>query len=91
MAKSLNSTASKSKETKTPPKAKVTPKSAKPQTTRHAAINEDRETMIRNAAYYLAESDGFQPGREEEYWVQAEAQVEQLLSTRGSPSLEEKH
>ena len=52
---------------------------------------EDRDTMIRNAAYFLAESDGFQPGREEEYWSQAESQIDQLLRARPSVSLEDKH
>ena len=58
---------------------KPTPKKADSQITRHAANPEERETMIRETAYYMAERDGFPAGRESDYWAQAEAQVDQLL------------
>ena len=39
----------------------------------------DRQRMIQDAAYHLAEKDGFQPGREQHYWFQAEQQIDQLI------------
>jgi len=35
----------------------------------------EREEMVRHAAYHIAEKDGFQTGREEDYWHQAEQQI----------------
>lgn len=61
-----------------------TPKEDKSQTPRLAAMPADREHMIQTAAYHLAEKDGFQSGREEQYWLQAEAQIDQLLRSRHS-------
>lgn len=40
---------------------------------------QDRERMIRETAYYLAEKDGFQEGRESYYWQQAEEQIDKML------------
>jgi hypothetical protein len=60
-------------------KPQTTSKMQEPQTPRHAANPEERQHMIQTAAYHLAERDGFPGGRHEEYWHQAEAQVDQLL------------
>lgn len=40
---------------------------------------EDRERMIQYAAYHIAEKDGFKPGKEQEYWFQAEKQISDLM------------
>ena len=42
--------------------------------------SELKEQMIREAAYFLAEKDGFQPGKELENWVKAEQQIEKQVS-----------
>ncbi|RYZ66232.1 MAG: DUF2934 domain-containing protein [Proteobacteria bacterium] len=47
---------------------------------------EQREEMVRYAAYHLAEKDGFKAGREQDYWFQAQEQVDQLLN-----GIESKH
>ncbi|KYG65554.1 hypothetical protein AZI86_00290 [Bdellovibrio bacteriovorus] len=39
---------------------------------------EQREQMIRETAYYLAEKDGF-PGKDDQYWQQAEEQIDKML------------
>lgn len=39
------------------------------------ASTAEREELIRNAAYHIAEKDGFKAGREEDYWCQAEKQI----------------
>lgn len=44
---------------------------------------DDRERMIQYAAYHIAEKDGFQPGKEQDYWYQAERQISELF--RGQP------
>ena len=41
---------------------------------------EERKTMIAEAAYYRAERHGFTPGHELEDWVAAEQEVDALLS-----------
>ncbi len=41
--------------------------------------SEDRNRMIQYAAYHLAEQDGFQPGREQDYWLRAEKQIDDLI------------
>lgn len=38
----------------------------------------ERAEMVQLAAYHLAEKDGFQPGKEQDYWLQAERQVFEL-------------
>lgn len=38
-----------------------------------------RAQMIAEAAYYRAESRGFEPGRDLEDWLEAEAQIDRLL------------
>ena len=40
---------------------------------------QDRQMMVQNAAYHIAERDGFQSGREQEYWFQAEREVAEQL------------
>ena len=40
-----------------------------------------REQAIAQAAYYLAETEGFPPGRELEYWLKAEAEYEKMKAT----------
>ena len=41
---------------------------------------EQRYRMINEAAFLLAEKDGFRPGHELHYWVQAEEMIVQRLS-----------
>jgi hypothetical protein len=41
-----------------------------------------REDMIREAAYYLAESRSFVPGRELDDWLAAELQMDELIASR---------
>jgi hypothetical protein len=38
--------------------------------------------MIREAAYYLAESRSFEAGRELEDWLAAELQIDELIAGR---------
>ena len=40
---------------------------------------EQRELMIAEAAYYLAERRGFDPGSELEDWLAAESEIERLI------------
>jgi hypothetical protein len=40
---------------------------------------EARAQMIAEAAYYRAEARGFEPGRDLEDWLEAEAQIDRLL------------
>ena len=79
MAKSTDSSTLTKTRKATQPTSKVTSKSQEPQTPRHAANAEEREHMIQTTAYHLAERDGFPSGREQDYWYQAEVQVDQLL------------
>ena len=39
-----------------------------------------RYQMINEAAFFLAEKDGFRPGHELHYWLQAEAMIVKRLS-----------
>ena len=41
-----------------------------------------RHDMIREAAYYLAESRSFEAGRELEDWLAAELQIDELIASR---------
>lgn len=62
----------------TPRVRKATTKAIVPVT-----VSEDvRRAMIAKAAYLRAERRGFGPGREEEDWVAAEAEVDALLKAR---------
>ncbi len=40
----------------------------------------DRNQMISEAAYYIAEQRGFSPAQENEDWLEAEIQIEEMLS-----------
>lgn len=42
--------------------------------------NIDRKIMIAEAAYYRAEQRGFSPDQENEDWLEAEKQIEEMLS-----------
>jgi hypothetical protein len=45
----------------------------------------ERERLIALAAYYRAERRGFEPGRELEDWLEAEAEVDATLRARRAP------
>ena len=51
-------------------------------------VPEEREHMISEAAYYLAERRGFSPGNEMEDWLQAETEIDSLIQS-GGPRLAE--
>jgi hypothetical protein len=40
-----------------------------------------RELMIAEAAYYIAERRGFEPGGELDDWLEAESEIDLLLAT----------
>ncbi len=40
---------------------------------------DERQRMIELAAYHVAERDGFKPGLEQDYWLQGEKQINDLL------------
>ncbi len=42
---------------------------------------EDRNLMISEAAYYIAEKKGFSPAQKSENWLEAEKQIEEMMST----------
>lgn len=46
-------------------------------------VREQREQLIKEAAYHHAESRGFEQGRELEDWLAAEAEVDARLSGEG--------
>jgi hypothetical protein len=48
---------------------------------------EVREVMIAEAAYYLSEHRGFEPGAELDDWLAAESEIDRLLA--GSATVEE--
>jgi hypothetical protein len=43
----------------------------------------ERRMMIAEAAYFRAQSRDFQPGHEVEDWLEAEAEVDRQLASRG--------
>jgi hypothetical protein len=45
-----------------------------------AVTPEDRDRMIQYAAYHIAEKDGFKSGKENEYWLQAERQIDSIFT-----------
>jgi Protein of unknown function (DUF2934) len=45
-----------------------------------AEVEQQREQMIAEAAYYRAEKRGFAPGRELDDWIAAEAEIAELTS-----------
>ena len=58
---------------------------ALPQTesaTQRNPLADDLQRMIAEAAYYIAERRGFEPGHEMDDWLQAEAQVFDLIAQR---------
>ena len=48
--------------------------------------SDQREEMIRKAAYYRAVSRCFDPGREVDDWLAAEAEVDRALATGDAPT-----
>jgi len=52
---------------------------------RHPAALGWREPMIRRAAYLRALKRGFQPGREIEDWLAAEAEIDHLIGCGAAP------
>jgi Protein of unknown function (DUF2934) len=55
----------------------------KSQTTSPPGLNaQERDRLIAQAAYFRAEKRGFAPGYELQDWVEAEAEVKQLIGGR---------
>lgn len=52
---------------------------------------EERYKMIQEAAYHIAEKDGFQPGKEHDYWYQAEREMEERFKERESMQPDDMH
>ena len=50
---------------------------------------EVREIMIAEAAYYIAERRGFEPGAEMDDWLEAESEIDQLLAALAAEGDEE--
>jgi hypothetical protein len=48
--------------------------------------SEQREAMIRKAAYFRAESRGLCPGKEVEDWLAAETEIDRLLTNGETPT-----
>jgi hypothetical protein len=46
--------------------------------------SESRRKRIAEAAYYIAEQEGFPPGRELEHWLRAEAAIDRPLAGRSA-------
>lgn len=44
--------------------------------------SEERYRLIREAAYFIAQKDGFKAGKELEYWVKGEAQINAMLAKK---------
>ena len=64
-----------------PPRAKAASRGKRAAAGSRPAITPDmRRGMIAEAAYLRAERRGFAPGHEDEDWMAAEAEVDQLLS-----------
>ena len=70
-----------SRPTRTTASAKVATRkrSAKSQTAGAKMVPEQRQQLIAQAAYFIAERRGFAPGNELEDWLQAEAEIEALI------------
>lgn len=62
------------------PKRRVSPGPVEP---------ELREVMIAEAAYYIAERRGFEPGAELDDWLEAESGIDQLLAAFAAEGDEE--
>ena len=54
-------------------------RSAEPQTPGVKMVPEQRQPLIAQAAYFIAERRGVAPGNELEDWLQAEAEIEALM------------
>lgn len=68
---------------KTVTKKKVTKKKAAAKATSPVGVTmEERWRMIATAAYYKAEQRGFAPGDEFKDWLDAEAEIDALLSRK---------
>ena len=50
--------------------------------TEYAVTTEERQQMIADAAYYLAEKRGFAGGDPQADWLEAEAQIDARLASR---------
>lgn len=64
--------------TKTSAKSTSKPKATK-KSSKLAVTPEQRYLMVQEAAYYIAEKDGF-AGNPSDYWAQAEAQISQMVA-----------
>ena len=65
-----------------PQPAKRTPTINKPKgraTRQHVITSEERQRMIAEAAYYLAEKRGFQGGNSQQDWFEAAAQIDRVM------------
>ena len=54
-------------------------RSAEPQTASAKTAPEQRQQLIAQAAYFIAERRGFAPGNELEDWLRAEAEIEACM------------
>jgi len=54
-------------------------RSAEPPAASAKVLPEERQQLIAQAAYFIAERRGFAPGNEIEDWLQAEAEIEACL------------
>ena len=66
-----------------PPDA-PTPPSGEPDTARSDA--ERRHRRVSDAAYYRAQQRGFEPGREQEDWFEAEKEIDRGTPTDKNPA-----
>jgi hypothetical protein len=53
-----------------------------------SALSAVRFAKIQQAAYYLAQRRGFEPGHELDDWVAAEREIRQLLEPRSADDLD---
>lgn len=60
--------------------AKAAPRSKKPSGKPTIVAPEQRRQLVQVAAYFIAERRGFGSGREVEDWLEAEAEVERMLT-----------
>ena len=66
-----------------PKPTRAATKSAAPAPTTKKSVNEaERQRMIGEAAYYLAEKRGFTPGHHDADWAEAERQINAKLKAR---------
>jgi len=70
----------------TVPKAPTTPTApAAPKVPAASAAPVDRDEMVRVAAYFRALRRGFAPGYEVADWLDAQAEVDQIMGTAAAP------